>query len=299
MPAPTDRQPVPPGLHHGHRWPALLLALVAAVGVWATWRVFVGSRRGQLLDEAAFDGGAFGRSRLWVVAEPVLDVISIPFMAVVLVAAMLLAVLRSRVLLAVQVAVLVGGANLSTQLLKHVVLDRPDLDLGTRLNNTLPSGHTTAAASVSAALLLVVPRPWRPLAAVLGVLYTGATGVSTMVGGWHRPSDVVAGILVVVAWAGVAVALVRTRVLVTGPDAAGSTVAVVGVLLAGAAVSGVLAAVALQRSLAAVDDVGRLDARADLLTAYGGGALGVVAVTCAGTAALLRVLQAAETRRLR
>ena len=44
------------------------------------------------------------------------------------------------------------------------------------------------------------PRRWRPVVAVAGAAYTGATGVSTLVGQWHRPSDVVAAILVVLAW---------------------------------------------------------------------------------------------------
>ena len=71
-----------------------------------------------------------------------------------------------------------------------------------------PSGHTTAAASVSAALLLVVPPRARPWAAVLGAGYTTATGISTLIGQWHRPSDVVAAVLVVLAWTAIACALV-------------------------------------------------------------------------------------------
>ena len=61
---------------------------------------------------------------------------------------------------------------------------------------------------MSAALLLVVPPRVRPWAAVLGAGYTTATGVSTLIGQWHRPSDVVAGVLVVLAWTAIACALV-------------------------------------------------------------------------------------------
>lgn len=282
-------------MHRGTRVPALISAGAAAVGVVVVWRVFVTTRTGQLVDQAAFDGGSYGRTQLWRVAEPVLDVVSVPFVAVVVLAAMTLAVLRRRALLAVRVALLVGGANLTTQLLKHNVLDRPDLDVGDRLGNALPSGHATVAASVSAALLLVVPRHLRPAAAVVAVLYTVATGVSTLVGAWHRPSDVVAAVLVVTAWGGVAVALGRPAT--TAVDRPGGTRVVVGLLAVAAALTGVPSGLALRHTYRLVRDGGEVTARADLLTAYAGGALAVVAVTCAAVGVLLWSIRAAETRR--
>lgn len=282
-------------VHQGTRLPALAVALVSAAGVWVVFRLFVQTRRGQLVDQAAFDGARYGRSRLWTVAEPILDVVSVPFVAVVVVAAMTLAVLRRRVLLAVQVAVLVGGANLTTQVLKHTVLARPDLDVGDRLQNALPSGHATVAASVGAALLLVVPRRLRPAVAVVAVGYTVATGISTMVGRWHRPSDVVAAVLVVAAWGGLAIALDRPQVDI--PDRPGATRVVVTLLAVGAVAAALPSALALRHVHALVGDGEQVTGRTDLLTAYGGGALGVLAVTCAATAVLLVAIRAGERRR--
>lgn len=291
----------------GHRGPALVVSALSAVAIWVLWRVFVATATGRRMDRASYDGAEFGRNSLWRVAEPVLDVISVPFIAVVLLATMLLAVLRRRVLLALQVAVVVGGANLSTQVLKNFVLDRPERGLADNLHNTLPSGHTTAAASVAVALVLVVPRRLRPAAALLGALYTTATGVSTMVGGWHRPSDVAAAVLVVLCWAGLASALgapVHGRTLPAdagadpGPDRPRETTAAVALLFLVALTTGSAAALALQRSLAAVEASSalRLEDRADLLTAYAGGALGVTAVTCVAFGLLLLIRRAAEPR---
>ncbi len=278
----------------GHRAPAVVVAIVAAVGVWVMWRFFVTTQRGQTLDQAAFDGSRYGRTTLWQVAEPVLDVISLPFIAIVLVAAMLLAVLQRRVVLAVQVAVLMGGANLTTQLLKHVVFDRPDLGVGDTLDNALPSGHTTAAASVSAALLFVVPRRLRPLAAVVGVAYTCATGISTLVGRWHRPSDAVAAMLVVLAWAGLASAIGSHGRAVRGPERPrGTVLVVVGLLLAGV-LAGLGTALSLRESLGGVD--GGLTSSREMTIAYASGSLGVVAVVCVAFALLLLLRQAAEPR---
>lgn len=256
------------------------------------WWLFVVQRTGRLLDKAAFEGAEFGRNALWQVAEPVLDVISTPFVALVLIGTMVLALLRRRVLFAVQVVVLIAGANLTTQVLKRFVLDRPNLGLADMANNTLPSGHTTAAAACAAALVFAVPRRMRPVTAVLGAAYTAATGVSTLVGAWHRPSDVVAAVLVVLAWAGLASAIGAGRVVVPGTDRPRETAVVAGALVLGGVAAAVGAALALQRSLAALP--GGLGSTAELLTAYGGGALGVVAVTGVAFGTLLLMRRAAD-----
>lgn len=282
-------RPAPQGLR-APRAAAAATAVLGVVGVLGLWSVFVTTFTGQRVDQAAFDGSSVGRSRLWTVAEPVLEIISVPFVAAVLLAAMLLAVLRRRLLVAAQVAVLMAGANLSTQLLKNVVLDRPVYGVDRWfLANTMPSGHTTAAASVAVALLLVVPPRLRPGAAVVAVAYTGATGVSTLVGRWHRPSDVVAALLVVLVWGAVAVALGLRhpgpgRVRVPGP---GGRLAVV--LAAAGVLLGIGAGLALQRTLAALPE--GIEGRAELATAYAGGALGVAAATCLVFAVLLALLR--------
>lgn len=283
-----------------------LTAVVGFVAVWQTWRLFVATFEGQRIDQAAMDGAQYGRTRLWQIAEPVLEIVSLPALALVLVAAMSLAVIRRRWMLALQIAVLVVGANLTTQILKYEVFDYPRLGMPYPYSNSLPSGHTTAAASVAVAAVLVVPPRARPYAAVLGGAYAGLTGVSTLVGQWHRPSDVVAALLVVLAWCGIATALSalgrrreprsRERAGREGVEGGSAparrfstptlVVVVSGYLLA--VIAGAGAATALLESR----DSGSLDGRTELLTAYVGGALGVLATTGAvfATVLVLRVL---------
>lgn len=289
---------------------ALLVALVAVVGIGVTWRVFVGTEQGQAVDQASLDGAHIGQNRLWEVAEPVLDVVSVGFIAAAIVACAVIAFVRRRWGLALVAAGVLAGANVSTRVLKHWVLDRPDLGHGPDFN-TLPSGHTTAAASVAAAVLLVVPPRARPWAAVLGGAYAGATGVSTLVGQWHRPSDVVAGLLVVLAWGALACAVLAlgvdtatdrrppTAALRTVPRAGrpargdGPGTAVAAWLLAAVtALAGGAAAVALRRTWLSDDPVG---STAALLTSYGGGALGIVAVAAASSGALLVLRRSATS----
>jgi hypothetical protein len=265
------------------------VAVLALWGVWATWDVFVASERGQRADQLALVGAARGQGVLWEAAEAVLGVVSNSFVGLGLAAAVILALVRGRWWLAAQVAILVAGSNLTTQVLKHVVLDRPALlDVARADINTLPSGHTTVAASVAAGLLIAVPRRWRPVVAVAGAAYTGATGVSTLIGQWHRPSDVVAAVLVVLAWSAGVCALSSSSSLDaarSGLDRASSGAA--GLLLVGAAGIGALA-------LGALGSVGGYDWGLPLggdLTAYMGGMLGVVAVTLASFALMLLVRQ--------
>lgn len=299
---PAGHEPSSVGQEVAVRLVAVLVGLLAAFGVWATWQVFVGTYRGQLLDQAAYEGAEFGRNQLWRVAEPVLDVISVRFIAAVAAVAVVIALIKRRWLLAVQTTLLLAGANATGQILKRVVFERPDLEVGDRLLNSSPSGHTIAATSCAVALLLVAPRGWRAALAVLGALYAAGTGVSTLIGAWHRPGDVVAGLLVVLAWT----CLVRAL----GPSGSRGTRAqhrressAASLLVAGAVLAGGTAALAATRTLDALAKVeGQhhatgLESRGDLLTAYGGGALGIVAVCLAVFGVVLMVLRVTEPGR--
>lgn len=280
---------------------AVLGLATAAAGIVATvlvYRIFVGTRTGQQLDNTAFRGAEIGSGTLWEIVEPVLDIVSIPFVVAVLGAAALIAVIRRRWLLAVQVVVLVGGANLTTQVLKYLVWDRPQLtELVGSVYNSLPSGHTTVAASAAAALLLVVPRSVRPTVAVLAAGYTALTGISTMIGGWHRPSDVVASVTVVLAWAGLATAVTAfgpPEQTATPDPARRQTIAVAATLTIGAAIAAVAAWAALDRTRDALAAVGTLTDRQDLATAYAGGALGIILTSALAFAMILVIHQAAS-----
>ncbi|SME91455.1 PAP2 superfamily protein [Cellulosimicrobium cellulans J34] len=266
---------------------AAIVAVLAVAGGWLVWRFFVDTYAGQMLERAAFDGAVTGQGELWTVAEPVLDTVSIAFVVGGLGAAMGIALLRRRWGLAVQVAFLVVGANVTTQLVKHSLLGREELIGGWHWENSLPSGHTTVAGSVAAALLLVVPRGARALVAVLGGAYTAATGVSTLVGQWHRPSDVVAAVLVVLAWAALVCAFTPRSALDPGAGPTPGSTVVAVLLLLGAAAAGVAAGLALRATPATWGTTTAQD-----VTAYAGGVAGVLAVTAAAFAVLLLVRQA-------
>lgn len=278
---------------------AALVVVLAGVGVRLLWRGFVTTTAGQRVDQLAMVGALHGRTRLWRLAEPLLEPVSVTFVAVTLVATVAIAVLRRRWTMAFAVAVLIGGANLTTQLLKYAVLQRPDLQIGGNYGNTLPSGHTTVAVSVSAALLFVVPPRGRPAVALLGVVYGTATGWSTLVGQWHRPSDVVAAVLVTLAWFAVACALLvlvprreqtATRLIaVVGSVRGTGARAVAAVLVVVGVAAGLVAALALGASWGLGAGAGTRQE----LVAYGGAVVGVFSATALGFALMIGLREAA------
>ncbi|MCR2051363.1 phosphatase PAP2 family protein [Actinomyces bowdenii] len=187
---------------------AVLLALACLAGVVILWAVFVLTYGGQYLDAAALEGSQIGSHYVSPHARPLLSVVSMPAAVTLVVVILIIGLLRRSHRRALWAVVAVVGANISTQLVKHWILWRPDYGITERFDNanTLPSGHTTMAASAAVALVLLAGPRWRAAAAWLGALGTVAMGYSTLVMQWHRPSDVLAAILLPVAWGAIAVA---------------------------------------------------------------------------------------------
>lgn len=110
---------------------------------------------------------------------------------------------------------IVAGANLTTQVLKALFSHErfyAFLGEGQPWTNSFPSGHTTAAASIAVALLIVAPPRLRALAAVLGAALTLAVGTAVVMLEWHYPSDVLGGLFVAAGWGFAALAALRLAV---------------------------------------------------------------------------------------
>jgi membrane-associated phospholipid phosphatase len=122
----------------------------------------------------------------------------LPFI-VLLAGILLFGVVTGRFRETAAAAFVVAGATLSTQVLKVLM----------PWAWAFPSGHTTAAASLAVALVLVAPPSLRPPAAALGAAFVAVVGTSVIVLGWHFPGDVLGGLLVVASWTCAAVAALR------------------------------------------------------------------------------------------
>jgi membrane-associated phospholipid phosphatase len=230
----------PPGRGLGHvAWP-LLVSAVAAAGVALIYQVFVLRALGQSVDTAALRGADVGHPRAVELMNRALNGTTLASLVLVCLAAAAIGVIRRRLDLAVGAGLLVLAANATTQVLKNA-LDRPDLD-GFPAPNSFPSGHATAAASVAFALVLVLPAAIRGMVSLIGATYVAVIAVATVWAEWHRPSDTIAALLVVLAWGGLIAAVLRARRM-RAPAAAGrrSRVSAVLFLLTAAATTAVAA----------------------------------------------------------
>ena len=269
----------------------VLLALGHVAALAVVWWIFVRTPQGQVLDATALLGTSIGRERVSALVATLLDAVSVVSLIAATVAIGFVALARRRFLLAVVATVLIAGANLTTQVLKRGMIDRPDVGIeGTNIGapNSLPSGHMTVAASIVVAAVLVLPPRLRGLAALFGAAYAAVTGIATLSAGWHRPSDAIAALLVVGAWAAAAgwlLIVAQRRDAATEPtDGHPQVVAVMALLGAGLLVLALLAlGVTDQGSLTPPGEL----SRTRLFAAYAGGAAGVAGATCIVIAVVL------------
>lgn len=175
-------------------------AVVCAAVVLVLYQFFVASGSGQQLDASGASSVTDDHGVLTAWGSTLLDLVTVPVLVGALVVAVLIALLRRRPASAVVAVALMALANVSTQALKHVLFDRPDLGITYDLANSFPSGHTTAATTLVAVFVLVTAPRWRPLVLVVGGAGAALAGWATLTNGWHRPSDVLAAFAVVAAW---------------------------------------------------------------------------------------------------
>jgi membrane-associated phospholipid phosphatase len=119
----------------------------------------------------------------------------------------LIALGRRRPRVAALIALIIVGANETTQLLKPA-LAGPHIYLrgGPTTAASWPSGHATAAMSLALCMVMAAPARLRPAVGAAMAAFAVAVSYSFLELGWHYPSDVLGGFLVAATWtlAGVA-----------------------------------------------------------------------------------------------
>ena len=220
-----------------------------------------------------------------------------PF-AICVVALLATALVLHRPRHAAAAAVLLVGANVSSQVLKAALAHpRPMgefVDIRPIADAAFPSGHTTASMSIALAALLIAPAAFRPLVAVAGGVWTLAVSLSLLILNWHLPSDVVGGQLLATGWGLVALAGLRAAAERWPEKGTIREVARASLPTPSHATLGLTAAAVAMVGAAA------LAARADGIAAYAHAhttAVAVVAAITASAAALLAGVTALAARR--
>lgn len=200
------------GARGGFVFGVAMLGLSSLVALIAVILFSLRSRRGMAFDHRLMESVGASATAAMKISDR-LTYVSVGGVALCLVVCVGVALARRQLLLAVAAAVLIIGANVSTRVLKHGLLERVD-----GRSNSLPSGHTTVAVSLGLAAVLVAPALWRwvivPLAGFVGTF----VGAGTVVGQWHRPGDVLAAIAVCGIWAAIALAIAGHRERTTRPE---------------------------------------------------------------------------------
>jgi membrane-associated phospholipid phosphatase len=121
------------------------------------------------------------------------------------------ALARRRPWVGVAVVAIMGLAPLTSETLKPLLAhSHAEIPLGSYVPPaSWPSGHAAAALALALCTLLVAPHRLRIAVAVVGAAFAIAIGCSQLILGRHMPSDVVAGYLVAMFWASLAVAALR------------------------------------------------------------------------------------------
>jgi membrane-associated phospholipid phosphatase len=171
---------------------------MAALAV--TYYFFVRTTTGQFIDESALVEAVETHGTAGKAANKLLDSLPAVSLLISAVVVLFVTVLKRRWAAAGIAVAACVGANVATQILKDIVPVRPYRGIETLELNSLPSGHTTLAASAAAAVFLMASPRWRPMAGFIGGSFAIASGVSTLINQWHRPADVVAAFLLVGAF---------------------------------------------------------------------------------------------------
>ncbi|WP_245233956.1 phosphatase PAP2 family protein [Mycobacterium sp. PS03-16] len=218
------------------RW--LIVLMAALVFGVVTYLLAVQTRTGQALENAALRGARQVDPEVRRAALEQFHTISVTSQLAAALIVGVIGLLRRQLWLAIAgVSVILVGQAL-TQVLKYYVLARPDLGVVHNgwTENTLPSGHTTAAMSLLFATLIVMPYRFRGIAMLFTLTWAVGIGAYTVIIGAHRLSDTLAAdaVALVVACAA-SLFLARTGRIraVVSPSAARYTLRTVFVVIVG------------------------------------------------------------------
>jgi membrane-associated phospholipid phosphatase len=263
--------------------PFIAGALVCAILFVGVYLFFVRSYMGQLVDERAFAGADAWQAGIVDAGRAFLDLLPVLSVGIAAVFSIVLVIVRRNWLVFITAVTAVAAANASTQLLKYLILARPERGVADGLSNSLPSGHTTVAASAALVVYLLAAPRFRPMVAVIGSSYAVVAGAATLVNQWHRPSDVIAALLVVAFWgcgAGFVLAVSHAPTVTPAPS---RLRALVWIAIGCALVAAIGLVVTYTSALAG---------SSHLLIAYVGGLSAIAAVAFALTALGHRVFRA-------
>jgi hypothetical protein len=188
--------------------------IICALLVLGGYLLFVKTRWGQLVDNAAYSGRNIISPALLGYDHLILNAVRVSTVVVAIVFILMAGAFRGCLIaagiIAVGFACAVAGGELLKHILPWVALVPNDTQLPLDLQrHTYPSGHTTVGTSLAIALILVSSTRWRLWIAVVAGLLSASFATGVLFVGWHRPSDALGAIF----WSGFCMSLAALSVV--------------------------------------------------------------------------------------
>lgn len=182
-----------------------VLSVSAGIAVIGLYVVFVRLPIGQRWDDRALLGGLLASEEARKALTAALHGIRISTLILMVAVILVIGLARRRLLVALVATAAFAGAIVSAEVLKRVL---PRRDLAPELNayvdkgniDTFPSGHSTIAMGFALALILVTSPRYRAPVAFFAMVWAAAVPMATLAAGWHRPSDVLGGMALALAF---------------------------------------------------------------------------------------------------
>ncbi len=170
---------------------ALGIAAFCLLGLVVTWVVAELVPGGQVRDSVVlYDFELLSRPHVDLVANGLLDLLQPALFTCWGLILVTVALVRERPRVALAVALVLGLAPLSSEILKPL-LAHPHVQIGgTHIGPaSWPSGHATAALALVLCAVLVAPVRRRPLVLAIGAAFAVSVGCSLLILAWRRASD--------------------------------------------------------------------------------------------------------------
>ena len=189
--------------------PAVLTAVFALAAAGAVYGIAVWTSAGQLVDQYVLDAVRRSSATAYVPHPLTVDSVTDPRVWIgaalcAIVGSLIPAISRQARLgpalaktatLLLFPVVIVGLARY----LRDGVLVRPRLhDWITETSNSAPSGHAAASSACVVVLIAASPKWLRPFVAAIGATWASVVAFGLIADGWHRPSDIVISVLIVI-----------------------------------------------------------------------------------------------------
>ncbi len=167
------------------------MSVVGVLVFVATYLGLVRTYLGQYLENAALLGAKQATTEAVDGALENLNVISIASLVIMMIGFAIVGLVRKSWRIALAGMAALGGSAVLAELLKRVLLKRPDLAAiyENNAHNSFPSGHTTIAMAILVSLIIVSSYRWRGVVMFFSITWAVSVGSATVTARWHRFSD--------------------------------------------------------------------------------------------------------------